>query len=173
MISRQGSELVYFAIYCQFTIWRLIICECVRSVINFHPQKEDVYIDILEMFFRCFFNLLNMTRTDGWIQNFSKMRDVTALKRQYVCSALIWHTVYCCVIQRLVTSDGSDVTRNDPGHPDNEWGWLSRHIGVLRGSNSIHYLIMDIYRQHSDTVYCPRQGGGQHGNSWSKSFFFF
>ena len=31
-------------------------------------------------------------------------------------------TVYCCVIQRLVTSDGSDGTQNDPGHPDNEWG---------------------------------------------------
>jgi len=30
-------------------------------------------------------------------------------------------TVYCCVIQRLVTSDGSDGTQNDPGHPENEW----------------------------------------------------
>ena len=28
-------------------------------------------------------------------------------------------TVYCCVIQRLVTSDGSDGTQNDPGHPEN------------------------------------------------------
>ena len=30
-------------------------------------------------------------------------------------------TVYCCVIQQLVTSDGSDGTQNDPGHPENEW----------------------------------------------------
>ena len=30
-------------------------------------------------------------------------------------------TVYCCVIKQLVTSDGSDGTQNDPGHPENEW----------------------------------------------------
>ena len=47
--------------------------------------------------------------------------DVIALKRQYVLSALLWHTLYCCVKQQLVTSDGSDGTQNDPGHPENEW----------------------------------------------------
>ena len=31
----------------------------------------------------------------------------------------VTYCVYCCVIQQLVTSDG---TQNDPGHPDNEWG---------------------------------------------------
>ena len=55
--------------------------------------------------------------------------------------------MYCCIIQRLVTSDGSDGTQNDPGHPENEWEWLSRRLGVLRGSNSIHDLISDIYRR--------------------------
>ena len=30
--------------------------------------------------------------------------------------------VYCCVIQQLVTSDGSDGNQNDLGHPENEWG---------------------------------------------------
>ena len=30
--------------------------------------------------------------------------------------------VYCCVIQRLVTSDGPDGIQNDPGHPDIQWG---------------------------------------------------
>ena len=30
-------------------------------------------------------------------------------------------TVYCCVILRLVTSDGSDETQNDPGHPAMSW----------------------------------------------------
>ena len=44
-----------------------------------------------------------------------------------------------------------------PGHPENEWG--------------IHDLISDIYRQHSDTVYCSRKGGRQRSNGWSKSFF--
>ena len=79
------------------------------------------------------FNVLHMTRTDGWIQNLKKRRDIIALKRQYVYSALLWHTVYCCVIQRLVTSDGSDGTQNDPGHPDIEWGWHSRRLGGPQG----------------------------------------
>ena len=39
------------------------------------------------------------------------------------------------------------------------------------GSNSVHDLIRNIYRLHSDTVYCSRKGGRQRGNSWSKSFF--
>ena len=42
-------------------------------------------------------------------------------------------TVYCCVIQRLVTSNWSDWTQNDPGHPDNEWGWLLRRLGGPQG----------------------------------------
>ena len=42
--------------------------------------------------------------------------------------------------------------------------------GVLRGSNSVHNLISDIYRRHSDTVYCPLKGGCQRDNSWPKSF---
>ena len=86
----------------------ICLCEYVRSIINFHPRNQDVDFDMF-----------------GWIQNFSK-RDVIALKIQYVYSALLWHTLYCCVIQQLVTSDGSAGTQNDPGHPDNEWGWLSR-----------------------------------------------
>ena len=56
-------------------------------------------------------------------------------------------TVYCCVIQRLVTSDGSYETQNDPGQgtlimsgDDFPGVW-----GVLRGSNSVHDLIGDIY----------------------------
>ena len=44
-----------------------------------------------------------------------------------------------------------------PGHPENEWG--------------IHDLISDIYRQHSDTVYCSWKGGRQRGNGRSKSSF--
>ena len=43
--------------------------------------------------------------------------------------------------------------------------------GVLEGSNSVHDLISDIYRRHSDTVYCSRKGGRQRGNGWSKSIF--
>ena len=42
--------------------------------------------------------------------------------------------VYCCVSQRLVTSDGPDGTLNDPGHPDIQWGWLSsRRLGGPQG----------------------------------------
>ena len=43
--------------------------------------------------------------------------------------------------------------------------------GVLRGSNSVHDLISDIYRRHNDTVYCSRKGGRQRGNNWSKKNF--
>ena len=86
---------------------------------------------------------------------------------------LLWHTVYCYGIQRLVTSDVSDGTQNDPGHLDNEWGWLSGRLGGPRGagSNSVHDLISDICQRHSDTVYCSWKGGRQRGNGWSKSFF--
>ena len=66
---------------------------------------------------------------------------------------------------------GQMGTQNDPGHPENEWEWLSRRLGVLRGSNSVHDLISDIYRRHSDTVYCSQKGGRQRSNGWSKSFF--
>ena len=45
------------------------ISECVRSIINFHPRNQDVAMfDMLEMIFLAF-NVLNMKRTDGWIQN--------------------------------------------------------------------------------------------------------
>ena len=36
---------------------------------HFHPRNQDVDFSMLEMFLA--FNVLNMTRTDGWIQNFS------------------------------------------------------------------------------------------------------
>ena len=48
----------------------MCVCECVRSIINFHPQNQDVDFDMLEMFLA--FNVLNMTRTDDGKQNFSK-----------------------------------------------------------------------------------------------------
>ena len=41
-------------------------------------------------------------------------------------------------------------------------------LWALRGSNRVHGLISDIYRRHSDTVYCLRQGVHQPGNGWSK-----
>jgi len=80
---------------------------------------------------RCWFWFVgNFLAFKRWLKTkLFKKRDVIALKRQYVCSALFWHTVYWCVIQRLVTSDGSNGTQNDPGHPDNEWGWRSRRLG--------------------------------------------
>ena len=39
----------------------------------------------------------------------------------------------------------------------------------LRGSNSDHDLISDIYRRHNDTMLT--KGGRRCGNGWSKSFF--
>ena len=44
--------------------------------------------------------------------------------------------MYCCVIQRLVTSDGSDGTQNDPGHPENEW-WESGRNAYTRGKEHL------------------------------------
>ena len=68
------------------------------------------------------FNVLHMTRTDGWIQNFKQRRDIIALKRQYVYSALL--------CDESLRSDG---TQNDPGYPGNELVWLSRRLGGLQG----------------------------------------
>ena len=104
------------------------ICECVRSNSNFHPQNQDVDFDMLEMFFS--FQCAKYEKNRWLNTKLFKKRDVIALKRQYVYSALLWHTVYCCVIQWLVTSDESYGTQNGPGHPVNEWGWLSRRLGV-------------------------------------------
>ena len=42
---------------------KIAVSECARSIINFHPRKQDVDFDMLEMFGA--FNVLNMTRTDG------------------------------------------------------------------------------------------------------------
>ena len=41
-------------------------------------------------------------------------------------------------------------------------------LGALRGINSVHDLIGDIYQRQSYTVYCSRQGGDQSSNGWSK-----
>ena len=47
-----------------------------------YSRDQDVAMfDMLEMIFLAF-NVLNMTSTDGWIQNFFYKRDVIALKRQ-------------------------------------------------------------------------------------------
>ena len=50
-------------------------------------------------------------------RNFYKSRN---LEKKTILTE-ISQCVHCCVIQQLVTSDGSDGTQNDPGHPENEW----------------------------------------------------
>ena len=37
-------------------------------------------------------------------------------------SSGLFFTIVTHSVLRSVTSDGSDRTQNDPGHPDNEWG---------------------------------------------------
>ena len=91
----------------------LLICECVRSNRSFHPHDQDVDFDILEMFFS--FQCAKHEENRWLNTNFSKKKTI-----RLFCTIVT--TVYCCVMQRLVTSDGSDGTQNDPGHPDNEWG---------------------------------------------------
>ena len=86
----------------------------------------------LKMFFS--FQFTNKWLNTIFFQKEKKQRkSPKTFKRQYVYSTILWHTVYCCIVQRLVTSDGSDGTQNDPGHPDNEWGWLSRRLGGPQG----------------------------------------
>ena len=48
------------------------LSESVRSINKFYPHNQDVDFDILEMSLA--FNVLSMTRTDGWIQNFSDQK---------------------------------------------------------------------------------------------------
>ena len=89
-------------------VW--FISECVRSIINFHPRSQDVDFNLLEMFFS--FQCIKYDENRWPNTKLFKKRDVIALKRQYIYCALVWHTVYCCVIRRLVTSAGSDGTQN-------------------------------------------------------------
>ena len=85
----------------------------------FFTHKTKTLISIL---LKCFlaFNVLNMTKTAGWIQNFKK-RDVIALKRQFL--------FFCTIVTTCVLQMGQMEPKNDPEHPDNEWGWLSRRLG--------------------------------------------
>ena len=56
--------------------FQINICECVRSNTNFHPRfrfNQNVDFGMLEMFLA--FNVLNMTRTNGWIQKFSHKKE--------------------------------------------------------------------------------------------------
>ena len=89
-------------------VW--FISECVRSIINFHPRSQDVDFNLLEMFFS--FQCIKYDENRWPNTKLFKKRDVIALKRQYIYCALVWHTVFCCVIRRLVTSAGSDETQN-------------------------------------------------------------
>ena len=62
------------------------------------------------------FNVLNMTRTDGWLKNFPKKET----QKDNPSIIHYFHTQQCT--HRLFTSYGSDGTKNDPGHPANDWG---------------------------------------------------
>ena len=112
---------------------KAFVCECVRSNINFCPRNQDVDFDMLKMFFSFPWAKYDEKRWLNIKLFFRKKRDIIVVNRQCIYFALLWHTVYCCVIQWLVTSDGSDGTRNDPGRPENEWEWLSRCLGGPQG----------------------------------------
>ena len=70
----------------------MCVCECVRSIINFHPRNQDVDFDMLEMFLA--FNVLNMTRTE--IQNFSKKRRNSPKKTIRLFCTIVTHSVLLC-----------------------------------------------------------------------------
>ena len=94
---------------------KAFVCECVRSNISFRPRNQDVDFDLLKMSFSFPWAKYDENRWLNIKLVFKKKRDIIAANRQCVYFALLWHTVYCCVIQWLVTSDGSDGTQNDPG----------------------------------------------------------
>ena len=69
-LSYPGTFLVHPIMQQIFGNTSGLVCECVRSIINFHTRNQDIDFDMLEMFLA--FNVLNMTRTDDGKQNFSK-----------------------------------------------------------------------------------------------------
>ena len=85
-----------------------------KGVMNVSDQSSIFTHEIqmlISIYWKCLlaFNVLNVTKTDGWIQNFKK-RDMIAKKRQYVyCAAVLYSdwslqmdqmrpkmTLHCC-----------------------------------------------------------------------------
>ena len=99
------------------------ICVNVSDQISIFAHETKM---LLSVCWKCFltFNVLDMTRTDGWIQIFLKKKRCYSPTNTItlLCTIVTRSVLLICVIQRLVTSDGSDGTQNVPGHPDNEWG---------------------------------------------------
>ena len=129
----------YYHQYCRILTFNCSAKDffCMLCNISWHLMSEMGYIqeaDHMSMWMcqinhqflptkpRCWFRYVFSFQSTKYDENWGlntklfQKRDVIALKIQYVYSALLWHTVYCCVIQQLVTSDGSDGTQNDPAH---------------------------------------------------------
>ena len=85
----------------QSNLLHMWMCQINHQFSPMKPRCRLRYVGNVFFSFQCTINDENR-----WLNTKIFLKgDIIALKRQYVYSAILWHTVYCRVIQRLVTSD--------------------------------------------------------------------
>ena len=109
------------------------------------------------------FNVLNIKRTDGWLQTFPKKET----QKENTSFLHYFDTQYT---HHLFTTDGSDGTQNDHGYPANDWGFLSRRLGGPSGTQIAFTILFATSicnkMPYTDTVYNLRQGRGSLTQKW-------
>ena len=122
--TQQGNLLTQLPMPQTYLEWEIQMVWYVnvsdQTAIFTHKTKMLILIC-----WKCFlaFNVLNMTKTAGWIQNFKKKRRNSPKKTV----PFLLH--YC---DNLCTSDGSDGTQKWPWAP---WQWVGMTFQVFMGSS--------------------------------------
>ena len=121
------------------------ICECVRSIINFHPRNQDVDFNMLEIFFSFQCTSYDENR---WLNTKLKKKD-----RHYSPKKTI--RLFCTIV-RWVTS-----VRWDPKWPWVPWQWVGMTFQAFRGPSGAQIAFTILLAKsigdkmlYSDTVYC-------------------
>ena len=97
-----------------------------QSSIFTHETKMLIWIR-----WKCFlaFNVLNMTRTDGWIQNFSKKKRRNSPKNTIRLFCTVTHSVLLC----YTTIGHFRWVRWDPKWPWASWQWVGITFRAFMG----------------------------------------